>query len=159
VLDLDALERNIKKMGDYVKAQGMRHRVQGKMHKSVYVAKLQEKLGGAACVCCQKVSEAEVFAHGGIKEVIVFNQLMALTKIDRLAGMPKLGTRVLCCVDDPENVANLSAPAVKHGTQIECIMESDCGAGRCGVSSTQEGVKFSGIRAQCSRWTATQTAK
>ena len=48
VLDLDALERNIKKMGDYAKAHGMRHRVHGKMHKSVDVAKLQESLGGAA---------------------------------------------------------------------------------------------------------------
>ena len=38
VLDLDALERNIKKMGDYAKAHGMRHRVHGKMHKSVDVA-------------------------------------------------------------------------------------------------------------------------
>ena len=40
VLDLDALERNIKKMGDYAKAHNMRHRVHGKMHKSVDVAKL-----------------------------------------------------------------------------------------------------------------------
>ena len=63
VLDLDALERNIKKMGDYAKAHGMRHRVHGKMHKSVDVAKLQEKIGGAVGVCCQKVSEAEVFAR------------------------------------------------------------------------------------------------
>ena len=61
VLDLDALERNISKMGDYAKAHGMRHRVHGKMHKSVDVAKLQESLGGACGVCCQKVSEAEVF--------------------------------------------------------------------------------------------------
>ena len=38
VLDLDALERNIKKMGDYAAAKGMRHRVHGKMHKSVDVA-------------------------------------------------------------------------------------------------------------------------
>ena len=119
VLDLDALERNIKKMGDYAKAHGMRHRVHGKMHKSVDVAKLQEKLGGAVGVCCQKVSEAEVFARGGIKDVMVSNQVTALTKIDRLARMPKLGARVLCCVDDPKNVANLSAAAVKHGTQIE----------------------------------------
>ena len=44
VLDLDALERNIKKMGDYAKAHGMRHRVHGKMHKSVDVAKLQVEL-------------------------------------------------------------------------------------------------------------------
>ena len=56
ILDLDALERNIVKMGDYAKAHGMRHRVHGKMHKSVDVAKLQEKLGGAVGVCCQKVS-------------------------------------------------------------------------------------------------------
>ena len=35
VLNLDALERNIKKMGDYAKAKGIRHRVHGKMHKSV----------------------------------------------------------------------------------------------------------------------------
>jgi hypothetical protein len=70
ILDLDALERNIKKMGDYAKAHGMRHRVHGKMHKSVDVAKLQVELGGACGVCCQKVSEAEVFARGGIKDVL-----------------------------------------------------------------------------------------
>ena len=56
VLDLDALERNIVKMGDYAKAHGMRHRVHGKMHKSVDVAKMQVELGGACGVCCQKVS-------------------------------------------------------------------------------------------------------
>ncbi|MCI2398421.1 3-hydroxy-D-aspartate aldolase BhcC [Aliiroseovarius subalbicans] len=159
VLDLDALERNIKKMGDYAKAHGMRHRVHGKMHKSVDVAKLQEELGGACGVCCQKVSEAEVFARGGIKDVMVSNQVTDPQKIDRLARMPKLGVRVLCCVDDPENIKDLSAAAVKHGTQIEALVEIDCGAGRCGVTSTQdvvniakmidaaEGLKFAGIQA------------
>lgn len=159
VLDLDALERNIKKMGDYAKAHGMRHRVHGKMHKSVDVAKLQVELGGACGVCCQKVSEAEVFARGGIKDVMVSNQVTDLAKIDRLARMPKLGARTLCCVDDPANVANLSAAAQRHGTQIECLVEIDCGAGRCGVTSTQDvvaiakmidaaqGLKFAGIQA------------
>ena len=90
ILDLDALERNIKKMGDYAKAHGMRHRVHGKMHKSVDVAKLQEKLGGAIGVCCQKVSEAEVFARGGIKDILVSNQVRDPVKIDRLAQLPKL---------------------------------------------------------------------
>ena len=100
VLDLDALERNIVKMGDYAKAHGMRHRVHGKMHKSVDVAKLQETLGGAVGVCCQKVSEAEVFARGGIKDVLVSNQVRDPAKIDRLARMPKLGARTIVCVDD-----------------------------------------------------------
>ena len=62
VLDLDALERNIKKMGDYAKAHNMRHRVHGKMHKSVDVAKLQEKLGGAVGKGVGDNIEAQVFS-------------------------------------------------------------------------------------------------
>ncbi len=159
VLDLDALERNIKKMGDYAKSHGMRHRVHGKMHKSVDVALLQEKLGGSVGVCCQKVSEAEVFARGGIKDVLVSNQVTQPEKIDRLARMPKLGARTICCVDMLDNVADLSEAAQRHGTEIECLVEIDCGAGRCGVTTTPQvvelakaidaapGLKFAGIQA------------
>jgi 3-hydroxy-D-aspartate aldolase len=159
VLDLDALERNIKKMGDYAKAHGMRHRVHGKMHKSVDVAKLQERLGGSVGVCCQKVSEAEVFVRGGIKDVLVSNQVRDLAKIDRLARLPKLGSRIIVCVDDIANVADLSAAAVRHGTELEVFVEIDCGAGRCGVTTTEAvvaiakavdaapGLKFTGIQA------------
>ena len=159
VLDLDALERNIEKMGRFAREMGVRHRVHGKMHKSVDVALLQEKLGGSVGVCCQKVSEAEVFARGGIKDVMVSNQVRDPAKIDRLARIPLLGSRAICCVDDIENVADLSAAAVKHGTEIECIVEIDCGAGRCGVTTTPEvveiakainaaeGLKFAGLQA------------
>ncbi|NQZ74352.1 MAG: DSD1 family PLP-dependent enzyme, partial [Dinoroseobacter sp.] len=159
VIDLDALERNIRKMGDWAKAHGMRHRVHGKMHKSVDVAKLQMDLGGACGVCCQKVSEAEAFARGGINDVLVSNQVRDPQKIDRLARMPKLGARTICCVDDIDNVADLSEAAQRHGTEIECLVEIDCGAGRCGVTTTPEvvaiataidaasGLKFGGIQA------------
>ncbi|MDH5797580.1 MAG: DSD1 family PLP-dependent enzyme [Paracoccaceae bacterium] len=159
VLDLDALERNIKKMGDYAREHGMRHRVHGKMHKSVDVAKLQEKLGGAVGVCCQKVSEAEVFARGGIKDILVSNQVRDPQKIDRLARLPKYGCRTIVCVDDVNNVADLSAAAAKHGTSLECFVEIDCGAGRCGVNTTPavveiakaieaaDNLKFTGIQA------------
>ncbi|GAB4270141.1 MAG: DSD1 family PLP-dependent enzyme [Pararhodobacter sp.] len=159
VLDLDALERNIRKMGDYARAHGMRHRVHGKMHKSVDVYRLQERLGGACGVCCQKVSEAEVFARAGVKDVLVSNQVRDAAKIDRLARLPKLGARTIVCVDDLANVAELSAAAMKHGTAIECLVEIDCGAGRCGVTTTPAvvalakaigaapGLRFAGIQA------------
>lgn len=137
VLDLDALEHNIKKMGDYARAHGMRHRIHGKMHKSVDIARLQERLGGAVGVCCQKVSEAEVFARGGIKDILVSNQVRDPGKIDRLARIPKLGSRTIVCVDDPDNVPELSAAARRHDTQLECFVEIDCGAGRCGVTTTE----------------------
>lgn len=159
VLDLDALERNVAKMGRIAQQMGVRHRVHGKMHKSVDVALLQERLGGSCGVCCQKVSEAEVFARGGIKDVLVSNQVRDPAKIDRLARIPKLGTRTIVCVDDIANVADLSAAAVRHGTQIECLVEIDCGAGRCGVTTTPAvveiaqaidaapGLRFAGLQA------------
>ncbi|WP_406647855.1 DSD1 family PLP-dependent enzyme [Aliisedimentitalea scapharcae] len=159
ILDLDALERNISKMGNYAREHGMRHRVHGKMHKSVDVAKLQEKLGGAVGVCCQKVSEAEVFARGGIKDVLVSNQVRDPIKIDRLAQLPKLGARIIVCVDDIDNIADLSAAAKSHGTELEVFVEIDCGAGRCGVTTaeavvqiaqaadTAEALKFTGVQA------------
>ncbi len=159
ILDLDALERNVDKMGRLAREMGVRHRSHGKMHKSVDVQKLQQERGGAVGVCCQKVSEAEVFARGGIRDVLVSNEVTEPAKIDRLARLPKLGARTIVCVDDPANVADLSAAAQRHGTEIECLVEIDCGAGRCGVRSTEAvveiaraidaapGLKFSGLQA------------
>ena len=159
ILDLDALERNIKKMGKYASAHGMRHRSHGKMHKSVDVQKLQEGLGGAVGVCCQKVSEAEVFARGGIRDILVSNEVRDPVKIDRLARLPTYGARIIVCVDDPANVAELSAAAQRRGTTLECLVEIDCGAGRCGVRSAGAAIeiaqaiaaapalKFSGMQA------------
>ena len=142
ILDLDALENNIRKMGDYAKAHGMRHRSHGKMHKSVDVQKLQESLGGSVGVCCQKVSEAEVFARGGIKDVLVTNEVRDPLKIDRLARLPKLGSTVTVCVDDVSNIADLSAAAEKHGTELGIFVEIDCGAGRCGVKTADAVVEI-----------------
>ncbi|HUN72419.1 MAG TPA: DSD1 family PLP-dependent enzyme [Steroidobacteraceae bacterium] len=142
ILDLDALERNVRKMGEYAKAHGMRHRSHGKMHRSVDVQKLQESLGGAVGVCCQKVSEAEAFARGGIRDILVSNEIRDPAKVDRLAQLPKHGARIIVCVDDVANVAELSAAAQRHGTTLECLVEIDCGQGRCGVTSTRTAVEI-----------------
>ena len=159
VVDLDAFEKNIEVMRAYCEQTGMRHRLHGKMHKSIDVANYQIEKGNACGVCCQKVSEAEVFARGGVKDVLVSNQVRDPAKIDRLARLPKLGARTICCIDDIDNVAELSEAAVRHGTEIEVLVEIDCGAGRCGVAAGQPvvdiakaldaapGLKFAGIQA------------
>jgi 3-hydroxy-D-aspartate aldolase len=59
-------------------------------------------------------------------------------KIDRLARLPLHGARIIVCLDDVANVADLSAAAQRHGTQLDCFVEIDCGAGRCGVRTTPE---------------------
>ncbi|MCF6327364.1 MAG: DSD1 family PLP-dependent enzyme [Devosiaceae bacterium] len=158
MVDLNILEENLDKMQAHANRMGMRLRVHGKMHKSADIAKMQIERG-ACGICCQKVSEAESFVRAGIKDVLVSNQVRDAAKIDRLAQLPKLGARTLCCVDDLANVADLSAAAQKHGTEIEVLVEIDCGAGRCGVTTSEAvveiakavdsapGLKFSGIQA------------
>lgn len=159
LLDLDALERNIRKLGDYVRARGLRLRSHGKMHKSADVQRLQQELGGAVGVCCQKVSEAEAFARAGITDILLSNQVRDPLKIDRLARLPRLGAVVTACIDDLANVADLSAAVMRHGTRLDCYVELDCGAGRCGVSTPDEavaiaraieaapGLRFTGLQA------------
>ncbi len=158
IVDLDVLESNLDKMQKAADDMGVRLRVHGKMHKSADVAKMQIERG-ACGICCQKVSEAESFVRAGIRDVLVSNQVRDPAKIDRLARLPKLGARTLVCVDDIDNVADLSAAAQKHGTEIEVLVEIDCGAGRCGVTTSDAvveiaravdaapGLKFSGIQA------------
>ena len=140
IVDLDALERNIRRMGEFVRTHGMRHRVHGKMHKSVDVARLQIEMGGAQGVCCQKVSEAEVFVRGGIADILVSNEVRQSVMIDRLARLPAMGAQVSVCVDDPANVAELSEAAGKHGTELGVLVELDCGAGRCGVITPEAAI-------------------
>lgn len=158
VIDLDAFERNVRKMGEFARAMGVRHRAHAKTHKSVDIARVQIELGGACGICCQKVSEAEAMVAGGIGDVLVSNQVVDPGKVDRLARLASQA-RILVCVDDAANVDDLSAAAARHGARLECLVEIDVGAGRCGVEWGQPAVdlarrieeaqalRFSGLQA------------
>lgn len=138
VLDLDALEWNIQTMGRICKDLNIGHRAHGKMHKSADVAKLQMSLGGAVGICCQKVSEAEAFARAGINNILITNQVVGSPAINRLIALVGSGIEIACCVDHFDNVKMLEAAAQNAGVQLNCLVEIDCGAGRCGVVSPQE---------------------
>ena len=43
---------------------------------------------------------------GGIKDVLISNQVRDPLKIDRLARLPKLGSRIIVCVDDVANASD-----------------------------------------------------
>ncbi|MCJ2050523.1 DSD1 family PLP-dependent enzyme [Methylobacterium sp. J-070] len=139
MVDLDAFERNVETLGSFMKAHGLRHRAHAKTHKSSDIAVVQIERGGACGVCCQKVSEAEALVSAGIRDVLVSNQVVAPQKIDRLAALATRA-RVLVCVDDLGNVDDLSAAAVRYGVTLECLVEIDVGAGRCGVAPGEPAV-------------------
>lgn len=158
IVDLDAFEHNIAVLRERLRQAGMRLRAHAKTHKSADIAKYQLEHGGACGICCQKVSEAEALVAGGINDVLVSNQVVDPAKIERLAQMATRA-RVLVCVDDTGNIDDLSAAAQRQDASIECLVEIDCGAGRCGVEpgsaavtlaqkiSQSPGLVFAGIQA------------
>ena len=138
VIDYNKFERNILKMKNFVLNNNVRLRPHAKMHKSFDVANFQIKYGGAHGICCQKVSEAEVFARQGIKDILITNQVTDLFKINRLTSISSDDIKLACCVDDEENIININKSAKENNTLIDLYIEFDCGANRCGIQSFNE---------------------
>ena len=111
IIDLDAFEANLETLASFAKQTGVRLRPHAKTHKSPIIAKKQIALG-AVGQCCQKVSEAEVLVAAGIGDVLISNEVWGRRKLDRLAGAAR-HARISVCVDNAENIADISAAAVR----------------------------------------------
>jgi hypothetical protein len=66
-------------------------------HKCAELAALTLQLLGAKGVCCQKVSEAEAMAEGGIRDILVTNEIVSPRKIQRLVGLAAHGGHLKRC--------------------------------------------------------------
>ena len=131
LLDLDAFERNVARMAEMVRPHPVRLRPHAKSHKSPIIA-LKQIAAGAIGVCCQKVSEAEVMVHGGVRDVLIANEIVGRRKLDRLAWLGR-EAKVSVCADNIENVRDLDAAAARAGIRLNVLVELDCGGRRCGT--------------------------
>ena len=156
VVDLDAFEHNIEKMAAFTRKAGVRLRPHAKTHKSPAVA-LKQIAKGAVGQCCQKVGEAEALVRAGVKDVLVSNEVIGLSKLRRLASLAKDAT-VALCFDAPEGVAQASQAAVEFGVELGGLVEIEIGMKRCGVApeaapelarliEKSPGLKFRGLQA------------
>jgi len=156
IVDLDAFERNLRKMADFVAKAGVRLRPHAKTHKSPVIGLKQMQLG-AVGLCCQKVSEAEAMVEGGIPDVYVSNEVVGARKLDRLAALAHQA-RVMVAVDNEVSIEALGAAARKAGVTLRVLVEIDVGANRCGVPpgapavalaevvARETGLTFSGLQ-------------
>jgi 3-hydroxy-D-aspartate aldolase len=131
LVDLDAFERNLKRMADAIADSKAKLRPHSKTHKCPVVA-LRQMAYGAVGVCCQKVGEAEAMVYGGVPDVLVSNQIVGAPKLARLAALARQA-KVRVCVDDAGNVADLNAASEAAGVTLDVLVEIDVGAERCGV--------------------------
>ena len=131
ILDLDPFERNLTHLADFGNAHSIQLRPHAKTHKCPEIACLQIK-HGAIGVCCQKVSEAEAMVAGGIKDVLISNEVVGSKKIDRLINLAREST-ISVCIDNSENLKAIETAARQSVVNLSILIEVDVGGNRCGV--------------------------
>lgn len=131
LVDLDAYERNLDRMTRSLAGSGVRLRPHAKTHKCPIIARHQVERG-AVGVCCQTIGEAEAMVLGGVRDVLITNQIVTPGKIRRLVGLAKQAD-VMACVDSAGNVADLADAASVRGVCLPVLVEVDVGQHRCGV--------------------------
>ncbi len=131
-LDIEALERNIARMADYLRERPAALRPHTKTHKCPTIAWKQLE-AGAIGVTCAKLGEAEVMARAGIQDILIANQIVGPRKISRLVGLAR-ESRVMVTVDDLDNARQLSAAVEASGIRLRALIEVDVGMGRCGLA-------------------------
>ena len=131
IVDLDLMEANIAAMAQAFRETGVNWRPHT---KGIKIPAIAHKLiaAGAIGVTCAKVSEAEVMAGAGIRDILIANQIVGPQKVARLIALARQVDPIVL-VDNAENVRELDAAARKMGVQLRVLVEVDTGAHRCGV--------------------------
>lgn len=157
LIDLPAMERNIARMAQYFADKPAKLRPHAKTHKCAIIAHKQLAAGNAVGITCAKVGEAEVLVAGGIRDILIANQIVGPQKITRLMGLARHAD-LMVAVDDPQNVDELSAAAVAAGAQLRVLVEVNIGMNRCGVEPGEpalalarkvaeaKGLRFAGLQ-------------
>jgi D-serine deaminase-like pyridoxal phosphate-dependent protein len=143
LLDAAALEQNVTRMAAFAQEAGVALRPHSKTHKCPQIARLQ-LAAGAIGITCQKLGEAEVMAAAGIDHLLIANEIVGPLKIQRLVNLARR-TDLMVAVDDPQNVADLSAAASAAQATVGILVEVDTGMGRCGVPPGDSALKLAEV--------------
>ncbi len=134
-VDLDMMERNITLMAAYMQSAAVGWRPHT---KGIKIPAIAHKLidAGAIGITCAKLSEAEVMAAAGIKDILVANQVVGAKKVERLIAL-RSQADVMVAVDNLDNAQAISSAASAAGTQIRVLVELDIGMQRAGIKPGQ----------------------
>jgi D-serine deaminase-like pyridoxal phosphate-dependent protein len=135
VIDIPAMNANIRAMAAAAQSCGVALRPHAKTHKSPSVAKNQME-AGAVGITVAKISEAEVMASNGISNIFVAYPLVTATKIERAVQLSRQ-IDLIVGVDSDEGARRLSEAAGRLGHVLQVRLEIDTGMKRTGVTYNQ----------------------
>src|SRR5882672_1814557 len=101
LVDEQARERNLERMQSTAGALGLRLRPHAKTHKSVHVAQRQLACG-AVGITVATLQEADVFAAGGVQDIVIAHPTVGEPKLRRLRELASRVERLAVAVDNLE---------------------------------------------------------
>ncbi|UCH57267.1 MAG: DSD1 family PLP-dependent enzyme [Candidatus Bathyarchaeota archaeon] len=131
LIDLDTMERNIETMAGFFRSVPAELRPHAKTHKCPVIAQKQIE-AGAIGVTCAKLGEAEAMVAGGIRDVLIANQVVGEPKVTRLVNLAE-HSDVIVAVDSYINMRHLADRAKSKGVRLNVLVEVDIGNNRCGT--------------------------
>ena len=143
VVDLDAMEDNIRRLAEYCKKHGLKQRPHTKTHKIPAIAHMQVE-AGAVGITVAKVGEAEVMAAGGLKDIFIAYPVVGDSKQGRAARLA-CQIRLSAALDSTKVAEGLSRHAVAEGSTIYTLVDVDSGFGRTGVSTPEAAVELAKV--------------
>lgn len=135
LVDLDVLERNVRRMAERAQAAGVKLRPHAKTHKCPDIARLQVQ-AGARGLSVAKTSEAEVFAAAGFDDLFVAYPVVGSDKGRRLLALQERA-RLRVGVDSLAGAQSLAAPFAAAGRRLDVLLKVDVGYHRVGVLPEQ----------------------
>jgi D-serine deaminase-like pyridoxal phosphate-dependent protein len=130
-IDLEVLGRNLGRMAELCRRNGVGLRPHIKTHKAPEVARMQLERG-AVGLTVAKVGEAEVMAEAGFDEILVAFPIYGAEKLKRLAAIAR-SRRVMVSLDSEAVARELSCAAQAQGSTVGVLVEFDAGFHRCGL--------------------------
>ena len=124
----------------YFAARPQNLRPHFKTPKTPEVARRQ-LAAGAIGITAAKVGEAEVLARAGLGPILIANQVVGRTKIDRLFAAAR-AVEIIVAVESEFNIAQLEEGAKRAGASLGVIIEVDTGMHRCGTAAPAETVEL-----------------
>jgi D-serine deaminase-like pyridoxal phosphate-dependent protein len=131
LIDLDVMEANIQRMSDYFRGRDSQLRPHAKTHKCPIIAHKQIA-AGAIGVCCQKLGEAEVMVDGGVRDILITNEIVEPSKIERLVSLNRYAN-VKVAVDNIHVARATADIAKRHEVKQRVVVEVDVRNMRCGA--------------------------
>jgi D-serine deaminase-like pyridoxal phosphate-dependent protein len=138
LVDLDVMEANLARLGSYCRTHNLKLRPHTKTHKIPEIAKMQLE-SGATGIAVAKVSEAEVMAGAGIRDIMIAYPIATPAKAKRLAALAEQA-QISVSLDSADAARVLSQQASERGTNFNLLVEIDVGFHRCGVRDAHDAV-------------------